>query len=114
VSEPEAVATGSVGDHIKRVGIIRLEQFYPFPLKALKAAIERYPNAKELVWCQEEPRNMGGWSFMESRLENILPRCDRPRYIGRFQSPSPATGSYAVHMQEQERFIHEALTIDDD
>ncbi len=114
VSEPGAVATGSVGDHIKRVAIIRLEQFYPFPLKALKAAIERYPNAKELVWCQEEPRNMGGWSFMESRLENILPRCDRPRYIGRLQSPSPATGSYAVHMQEQERFILEALTIDNE
>ncbi len=97
-----------------RVSIIRLEQFYPFPLTALKAAIERYLNATELVWCQEEPRNMGAWTFMESRLENLLPRCERPRYIGRLQSPSPATGSYAVHMQEQERFIVEALTIDNE
>ncbi|HSV33066.1 MAG TPA: multifunctional oxoglutarate decarboxylase/oxoglutarate dehydrogenase thiamine pyrophosphate-binding subunit/dihydrolipoyllysine-residue succinyltransferase subunit [Pyrinomonadaceae bacterium] len=101
----------SRGNH---VAIIRLEQFYPFPLKALTSAIGRYPKAKELVWCQEEPRNMGAWSFMESRLENLLPRCDRPRYIGRLQSPSPATGSYAVHMQEQERFIHEALAIDNE
>jgi 2-oxoglutarate dehydrogenase complex dehydrogenase (E1) component-like enzyme len=114
VSEPGAVATGSVGHDDKSVAIIRVEQFYPFPLKAMKAAIERYLSAKELVWCQEEPRNMGAWTFMESRLENLLPRCERPRYIGRLQSPSPATGSYAVHMQEQGRFIHEALTIDND
>ena len=55
---------------------------------------------------------MGGWGFMESRLENLLPRCDRPRYIGRAESPSPATGSYAVHVKEQERLFKEALTID--
>ena len=95
-----------------RVAIIRLEQFYPFPLKALKEAIAKYANAKELVWCQEESKNMGAWTFMESRLENLLPRCDRPRYIGRAESPSPATGSYAVHMQEQEKLVRAALTID--
>ena len=94
-----------------RIAIIRLEQFYPFPLKALKTMIERYPNANELVWCQEEPRNMGGWTFMESRLENLLPRCQRPRYIGRDVSASPATGSYAVHQQEQEHLVKEALTV---
>ncbi|HBB96872.1 MAG TPA: hypothetical protein DC054_15950 [Blastocatellia bacterium] len=94
------------------VTIIRIEQFYPFPLSAIKSAIAKYPNAKELVWCQEEPKNMGGWSFMESRLENLLPHCDRPRYVGRAQSPSPATGSYAVHVKEQERLVHEALTIE--
>ena len=99
------------GSH-DRVAIIRLEQFYPFPKKALTDILARYPNAKELAWCQEEPKNMGGWGFMESRLENLLPRCDRPRYIGRAESPSPATGSYAVHVKEQERLIKEALTID--
>jgi len=104
-SEPRAVATG-------RIAIIRLEQFYPFPKRALTDVIARYPNAKELAWCQEEPKNMGGWSFMESRLENLLPRCDRPRYIGRSESPSPATGSYAVHVKEQERLVQEALTLD--
>jgi len=94
-----------------RVAIIRIEQFYPFPLTVIKETIAKYPNAKELVWCQEEPKNMGGWSFMESRLENLLPHCDRPRYVGRAQSPSPATGSYAVHVKEQEKLVNEALTI---
>jgi 2-oxoglutarate dehydrogenase E1 component len=94
-----------------RVAIIRIEQFYPFPLTVIKETIAKYPNAKELVWCQEEPKNMGGWSFMESRLENLLPHCDRPRYVGRAESPSPATGSYAVHVKEQEKLINEALTI---
>src|SRR5205823_3616076 len=96
----------------RRVAIIRLEQFYPFPLTVIKETIAKYPNAKELVWCQEEPKNMGGWSFMESRLENLLPHCDRPRYVGRAQSPSPATGSYAVHVKEQEKLVNEALNLD--
>jgi 2-oxoglutarate dehydrogenase E1 component len=55
---------------------------------------------------------MGGWTFMESRLENLLSRCERPRYVGREASASPATGSYSVHTQEQQRLVHEALTIE--
>src|SRR5215475_2978140 len=106
-----AHARGSSPAVREGVAIIRLEQFYPFPLTAIKQSIGRYANAKELVWCQEEPRNMGGWTFMESRLENLMARCDRPRYVGRAESPSPATGSYAVHMREQERLIREALAI---
>ena len=111
VSEPRAVATGSLRHEPDHLAIIRVEQFYPFPLKALTEAIALYPNAKELVWCQEEPKNMGGWTFMESRLENLLPRCQRPRYIGRTASASPATGSYAIHLQEQKRLVSEALSI---
>src|SRR2546421_8819747 len=95
-----------------RLAIIRLEQFYPFPLSVIKSAIAKYPQAKELVWCQEEPKNLGAWSFMESRLENLLPHCDRPRYVGRAESPSPATGSYALHVKEQKKLVIEALTID--
>jgi 2-oxoglutarate decarboxylase len=93
------------------VAIVRCEQFYPFPQASLKEILAGYPNAKELVWCQEEPKNMGGWTFMESRLENLLPRCERPRYVGRAASASPATGSYAIHTQEQTRLVQEALTI---
>src|SRR5205823_5929395 len=93
------------------VACIRLEQFYPFPLSAIRDMLARYPQANELVWCQEEPKNMGGWTFMESRLENLLQRCQRPRYVGRAESPSPATGNYAVHVREQERLIKEALTV---
>ena len=94
-----------------RVAIVRVEQFYPFPKQRVQEIIAEYPNAAELVWCQEEPKNMGGWTFMESRLENLLSRCERPRYIGRDASASPATGSYAVHTQEQERLVKEALTV---
>ncbi|MDX6557002.1 MAG: multifunctional 2-oxoglutarate metabolism enzyme [Blastocatellia bacterium] len=94
-----------------RVAIVRVEQFYPFPQSGLTEILAGYPQAKELVWCQEEPKNMGGWTFMESRLENLLSRCERPRYVGREASASPATGSYAVHTQEQQRLVHEALTI---
>jgi multifunctional 2-oxoglutarate metabolism enzyme len=102
------VREGSLDD---RVAIVRCEQFYPFPLSALTDVLAGYPNAKELVWCQEEPQNMGGWTFMESRLENLLSRCERPRYVGRAASASPATGSYAVHTQEQQRLVQEALII---
>jgi 2-oxoglutarate dehydrogenase E1 component len=105
-------ASGSeMGAAHNHVAVVRLEQFYPFPLTALKEALARYKNAKELVWCQEEPRNMGGWSFMESRLESLLSQCERPRYVGRAESPSPATGSYAVHVKEQERLVNEALAV---
>jgi 2-oxoglutarate dehydrogenase complex dehydrogenase (E1) component-like enzyme len=55
-----------------------LEQFYPFPLKALKESLATYPNATQLVWAQEEPKNMGGWTFVEPRLEELLTGCARP------------------------------------
>jgi multifunctional 2-oxoglutarate metabolism enzyme len=106
------VKEGSADSEGDRVAIIRFEQFYPFPERALKEALVRYPNSKQLVWCQEEPRSMGGWTFMESRLENLLPQCERPRYVGRATSASPATGNYAIHVQEQESLVKEALTID--
>jgi 2-oxoglutarate dehydrogenase E1 component len=94
-----------------KVAIVRVEQFYPFPLTRLREVLERYPNAKDLAWVQEEPRNMGGWTFMEERLENLLPQCKRPVYIGRARSASPATGSYAVHQLEQAKLVQEALTV---
>jgi 2-oxoglutarate decarboxylase len=106
------VREGSANLNDDRVALVRVEQFYPFPHDALTEILAGYPNAKELVWCQEEPKNMGGWTYMESRLENLLTRCERPRYVGREASASPATGSYAVHTQEQQRLVKEALTIE--
>jgi 2-oxoglutarate decarboxylase len=91
------------------VAIIRLEQFYPFPAALLSEVIAGYPNAKELVWCQEEPKNMGGWTFVEPRLENLLPQFGRPHFAGRAASASPATGSYAIHQLEQGQLLREAL-----
>ena len=104
----EAIATGSSG----HVAIVRVEQFYPFPLTAVKNAVAKYPNAKDLIWCQEEPKNMGGWTFMEGKFEDLVPGGDRLRYVGRAESPSPATGNYAVHLREQVRLVRAALTIE--
>ncbi len=93
------------------MSIVRLEQFYPFPMQRLREVIAGYPKAKQLVWAQEEPKNMGGWTFVEPLLERLLPACDRPIYIGRPASASPATGSYAVHQSEQANLVHAALTL---
>ena len=93
-----------------RVAIVRLEQFYPFPLKSINEALARYSNANELSWVQEEPQNMGGWTFVQPRLENLLPACQRPKYVGRLPSASPATGSYSIHQKEQTQLISEALS----
>jgi 2-oxoglutarate dehydrogenase E1 component len=94
-----------------RVAIVRLEQFYPFPLTRIREILGRYENAHELVWAQEEPQNMGGWTFMQERLENLLPACERPRYVGRSASASPATGSYSIHQKEQAQLIADALSV---
>ncbi|HYV84084.1 MAG TPA: multifunctional oxoglutarate decarboxylase/oxoglutarate dehydrogenase thiamine pyrophosphate-binding subunit/dihydrolipoyllysine-residue succinyltransferase subunit [Pyrinomonadaceae bacterium] len=94
----------------RSVAIVRLEQFYPFPLISLREMLAKYKNAKELVWAQEEPQNMGGWTFVQERLENLLPSCERPKYVGRSASASPATGSYSIHQKEQAELINEALS----
>jgi 2-oxoglutarate dehydrogenase E1 component len=94
-----------------RVAILRLEQFYPFPLSSVREALARYPNAKQLVWVQEEPQNMGGWTFVEPRLQNLLSGCERPGYVGRTASASPATGSYSIHQKEQAKIVTDALSV---
>jgi 2-oxoglutarate decarboxylase len=96
----------------RRVAIIRLEQFYPFPEKRLREIFNSFPNAKQLVWAQEEPRNMGGWTFVEPRLMNMLSACERPYFVGRAASASPATGSYTIHELEQRRIVEQALVED--
>lgn len=88
----------------RSVAIVRLEQFYPFPTTSLRETLASYPNAKQLVWAQEEPQNMGGWTFVRDRLEN-------PQYVGRSASASPATGSYSIHQKEQADLINQALEI---
>ena len=96
------------------VALVRLEQLYPFPLEALAAALARYPESAELVWAQEEPRNMGAWRFVR---EEFLDRASGvangrvPRYIGREASASPAPGSLKAHAEEQEAIVEAALAI---
>jgi 2-oxoglutarate dehydrogenase E1 component len=91
------------------VSVIRLEQFYPFPAEALKKLFASYPSAKQFVWAQEEPQNMGGWSFVHDRISELLPANSDVRYVGRAPSASPATGSYAIHELEQKKIVDEAL-----
>ncbi|MBP6003864.1 MAG: multifunctional oxoglutarate decarboxylase/oxoglutarate dehydrogenase thiamine pyrophosphate-binding subunit/dihydrolipoyllysine-residue succinyltransferase subunit [Pyrinomonadaceae bacterium] len=93
------------------VAIVRLEQFYPFPAAGLSEVFATYPNAQEIVWTQEEPQNMGGWTFVEPRMRDILPAGSGFKYIGRTASASPATGSYAIHNLEQAKLVQESLDI---
>ena len=93
----------------QRIAVVRLEQLYPVPRDELKEALIGYPNSTELVWCQEEPRNMGAWHHMLECLEEISSM--RPRYVGRRRSASPATGSKKVHKKEQAALVEEATTL---
>ena len=90
-------------------GLVRVEQLYPFPREQLLAALEQYPNVKEVVWAQEEPRNMGAWDFVAPRLRRLLPDHLAPRYVGREAAASPAVGSHHAHEKEQARLVAEVL-----
>lgn len=92
-----------------RVAIVRVEQFYPFPGEKLQEIFASYPNATQIFWTQEEPQNMGGWTFVEPRLREIKPQNVSLRYVGRTASASPATGSYAIHELEQKQIVDESL-----
>jgi 2-oxoglutarate dehydrogenase E1 component len=92
--------------------LMRIEQLYPVPTKSLTAELSRFSHA-EWVWCQEEPKNQGAWSFIEPEIETLLTRIEathkRPRYAGRAASASPATGLASRHKFEQETLVKEAL-----
>jgi 2-oxoglutarate dehydrogenase E1 component len=92
---------------IKDVAIVRLEQYYPFPQKALAEQIKRYPGAK-ITWCQEEPANMGAWSFVWPLIQNAAAH-SKVLYIGRPAAASPASGYSSTHSQEQQKIIEDAL-----
>jgi 2-oxoglutarate dehydrogenase E1 component len=92
------------------VAIARLEQLYPFPAEEVAATIAAYPNLDEVVWLQEEPRNMGAWSYVAPRLEQALRESRLPlHYVGRPTQASTAEGSADVHAAEQARIVEEGL-----
>lgn len=97
---------------INDIYILRVEQLYPFPAKALITELSRFRNA-EMVWCQEEPKNMGAWSFIDPYLEWVLQHIDakhqRVRYTGRPASASPATGLMSKHLEQLAAFLEDAL-----
>jgi len=94
----------------KDVALVRIEQLYPFPNQAYEAALRRYPQAREIVWCQEEPQNQGAWYSIRHRLENGLVK-DRHTllYAGRGHAAAPATGIAKIHDAEQRELVDAAL-----
>jgi 2-oxoglutarate dehydrogenase E1 component len=99
---------------IDDIYLMRVEQFYPFPALSLVKELERFKNA-DMVWCQEEPKNQGAWTFIEPNLEWVLSRIGatvkRPTYVGRAASASPATGMAKQHKAQQEALVNDALTL---
>ena len=99
---------------INNIYLMRVEQFYPFPAHSLIAELQRFKNA-EMIWCQEEPKNMGAWSFMEPNLEwtlnQIGAKHKRASYVGRPSAASPATGLMSRHKEELEEFLNDALSL---
>jgi 2-oxoglutarate dehydrogenase E1 component len=96
------------------VALVRLEQLAPFPKQVLAEELVRYPKRAQVIWCQEEPQNMGAWTFVAARIEAVLAdvgmRETRPLYAGRPPSASPATGLYQQHVKEQAVLIEAAVT----
>ncbi|HVS30398.1 MAG TPA: multifunctional oxoglutarate decarboxylase/oxoglutarate dehydrogenase thiamine pyrophosphate-binding subunit/dihydrolipoyllysine-residue succinyltransferase subunit [Thermoanaerobaculia bacterium] len=91
------------------VPLIRLEQFYPFPQPMLAAALKPFESATEVVWVQEEPRNMGAWPFLHERLAALLGPNQKLRYVGRPLAAAPATGSHHRHEDQQKALVQAAL-----
>jgi multifunctional 2-oxoglutarate metabolism enzyme len=122
VTEPSAVsrvvfcsgkiAWDALAERDKRqapVAIVRVEQLFPFPQDRLLGVLERYPNARDLVWLQEEPSNMGAWRFIEHHTHRLAARGYEMRSVARVESGSPATGSAKIHEQEHAELMDETF-----
>ena len=92
------------------VAIARLEELYPFPASETQQLVARYPNLHEVVWVQEEPRNMGALAFVGPRLRAVVPREVKLDHVSRPEHASPAEGKHIDHLVEQARVIREGLT----
>lgn len=96
-------------DHYPNVAIVRIEQLYPFPSPDLQAIAARYKNVKQVVWAQEEPKNMGAWEFMQPRLKRLMGPDIPVDYVGRRRSASPAEGSKTAHQVNQSMIVEYAF-----
>jgi 2-oxoglutarate dehydrogenase E1 component len=99
------LTTAEAREETPEVAIVRLEQLYIFPLNELGAVLEKYPNLREVVWVQEEPQNMGAWSYLQPRLNLLMQERCPLYYLGRPRSSSPAEGSSTWHTATQEKLI---------
>ena len=89
--------------------VVRIEELYPFPVSELQVMLDSYPNARDVIWLQEEPRNMGAWTFVAPRLGEMLGDERVLRYVGRPDRASPAEGWARAHAATQQRLIHAVL-----
>jgi 2-oxoglutarate dehydrogenase E1 component len=91
------------------VAIVRVEQLYPFPRPEVSAELEKYPSAKEVIWCQEEPMNQGAWFQIRHHLQAVTGTKQSLSYAGRARSPAPAAGHHNTHVAEQTALVEQAL-----
>jgi len=96
-------------DAAREVALVRIEQLYPFPSEEYEAVLHRYPNVREVVWCQEEPQNQGAWYQIRHRLQELLGGRRQVLYAGRAPAAAPATGIMKIHEAEQQALINAAL-----
>ena len=96
-------------NNIEGIAIVRLEQYYPFPNKQMKEILSSYNNAAEIFWVQEEPQNMGAWNFLIPKLFEIKSANQKLEFVGRPESPSPASGSTKIHLKTQEEIKKKAF-----
>ncbi|TGA99136.1 2-oxoglutarate dehydrogenase E1 component [Sporolactobacillus shoreae] len=104
-----AVEIESLNENLDWLKILRVEELYPFPEQEIKGLLSRYPQLKEIVWLQEEPKNMGAWNYIEPHIRSASPEGVRLNYIGRPERSSTATGEPKFHKLEQKRIIAETL-----
>ncbi len=96
-------------ENIREVAVMRAEQLYPFPEEDLRGFVNEFPNATEVVWCQEEPQNQGAWYSIRHHLQACISEQHELKYVGRPHSASPAVGYYTVHLEEQQELVSEAI-----
>lgn len=96
-------------EQLTNVAVVRIEELYSFPAADVQKVLSSYPNIQEVVWLQEEPKNMGAWSYVAPRLKALLPNEMPFVYVGRAESASPAEGSQSDHAEEQQRIIQHAV-----
>jgi 2-oxoglutarate dehydrogenase complex dehydrogenase (E1) component-like enzyme len=95
-------------DKLEDVALLRVEQLYPFPGERIRERLDEYPNAERVVWVQEEPENMGAWSYLAVRFERAFGK--RLELASREEAAAPATGSPSIHQRQQRRLLDRALT----
>jgi 2-oxoglutarate dehydrogenase E1 component len=104
----EAMSSSSPSDY-EWLRIARIEQLFPFPQTEVERLIKLFPKLEEIVWVQEEPKNMGSWLFMEPRIRALVSNQVKVSYIGRQERASTASGHQEVHVREQQEIISSTL-----